>query len=106
MKIIIRPRQGGETDKLIKMATVEGYYKLIVCMNQTEVQRVWERCHILKDGGEIDRLPPMPITFNEFLDGAYYGRNVDGFLIDNADALLQSLAQSAPIEAISMTQSI
>jgi len=102
MKIIYRPRQSGKTTDLIKLAS-KGRYKLIVCRDQRDVDRVWKLILDLKKKKVIKNTPPQPITYQEFLDGRYaMGRNIEAFLIDEAQELLKLLTP-ANIEAITLS---
>jgi hypothetical protein len=101
MKIIHTPRGAGKTTQLIKIAS-EKEYKLIVCHSRSEVHRVWEMILKMKELKEIENLPPMPITYQEFLDRQYVGKHIDEILIDNADLFLQYLTP-IKIGAISLT---
>ena len=93
MKIIIKPRGMGKTTELIKLAT-NGRYKLIVCHNHNEAQKIFQQARKMK------LKIPLPISYQEFLDKQYYGKNIESFLIDNVDMFLTYLT-SVPIEAIS-----
>ena len=95
MKLFIGKRRTGKTTKVIKLAAKEFAY--IVCIDQREVDRVWEESHKMK----LDI--PFPITFNDFLHGQYSPHGVKALIIDNADMLLQKMSRS-PLLAISMTR--
>lgn len=84
MKIIIKPRRMGKTTELIKQSNKE--WKYIVCHSQQEALRIQEQAQ------RIDIEIPLPITYQEFLKKQYYGRVIRGFLIDNADMLLQHIS--------------
>lgn len=95
MIVNVKPRQQGKTYDLIKMASEQWLY--IVCMNLDDVKRISDMA--LSMGCSI----PQPITFRDFLDSRKDKRNgIKGYLIDNADMLLQSLAV-VPIVAVTMT---
>ena len=66
MKIILKPRQTGKTTELIKLASKDRY-KLIVCMNRLDVERIWKLAQRLKEDNIIQKLPLHPITYQEFL---------------------------------------
>lgn len=103
MKIISRPRQSGKTTELIKLAS-KGRYKLIVCLNQRDVDRVWKLILDLKKKKVIKNTPPQPITHQQFLDGCYArGMNIEAFLIDEIQELLKLLTPTE-IEAITLTE--
>lgn len=95
MELIIRPRQSGKTIKLIEMAAAENCY--IICASL-------ERCTLVfntakKMGVKI----PFPVTWNEFIHNKYYGRGIDGFMIDDLDQILQSMTM-VEIKAVTMTE--
>jgi len=96
MKVISRPRGMGKTTELIKMSAKENQY--IVCSTYNDCTRVFRQAQSL--GLDI----PFPITFDEFIRREYYGKGIKGFLIDNADLLLQHMS-SVPIEAVTITVS-
>ena len=93
MKIIIKPRQTGRTTELIKRCA-EYRYALIVCPSRRQVEFVFRKACEL--GFEI----PNPITFREFVDGMFYGKNIDAFLFDNLDAALESFARGVLVDAV------
>lgn len=101
MEIICKPRRYGKTTELIKLASKEEY-GLIVCHSREEAYRIFEMSFKMRKNNEIDGFIPLPITYQEYLGGAYYGKNVSKIFIDNADAFLQSFC---PIEigAITLT---
>lgn len=84
MKIIHRPRTGGKTTELIKMA--DGKKGYIVCHSVIEAMRVFTLAEDL--GANIN----MPITHEEFLDGQYHGKGVQLVYIDNVEKLLERIA--------------
>ena len=98
MKIISNQRGGGKTTKLIEEARKLEGYNLIVCIDEREAKRVWE--NILLEKYEL----PKPITFREFIDGKYLGKNINSFLIDNADLFLQRLSRGVKIHAVTFTE--
>ena len=98
MEVILRGRGDGKTTKLVKISADKRY--TIVCIEQHNIALTLEIAERL--GLDI----PKPITFQEFLDKRYKGRGnrIRGFLIDNADILLQSLSSDCPIYAVTMTK--
>ena len=98
MKIIITSRQGGKTTKLIEEAKKLKGYNLIICHSRKEALRLWDEIKI--KGYSL----PLPITFEEFLDGRYYGKNINAFLIDNVDLLVQYISKGVKIHAITLTE--
>ena len=92
----------GKTTELIKLAS-KGRYKLIVCLNRRDVDRIWKLILDMEERKEIEGHPPQPITHQEFLDGRYTrGRNIETFLIDEAQELLKLLTPTE-IEAITLS---
>ena len=83
----------GKTYQLIKKASISGDY--IVCHSFDEAHRIRS---IAKENKLDIRLP---LTYDEFLKGEYYGTGVSGFLIDNVEMLLQSIT-NVPINAITL----
>ena len=97
MRMIYRPRGEGKTTELIKISAEKQQY--IVCINQMECSRIFSQARLM--GLDI----PFPITFDEFIKREYYGKGIKGFLIDNADQLLQYMS-SVPVEAITVCQGL
>lgn len=86
----------GKTHKL--MAKAAAHWLYIVCLNRDEVARVAE------EAKKLNLEIPRPLSFDEFKRGNFSTFGVRGFLIDNADLLLQSMCQGVPLEGISLTQ--
>jgi hypothetical protein len=100
MKVILRPRQTGRTDELIRLCAeseARGEVCYIVCMDQPEARRIFQRAL------ELELNIGFPITFDEFLSKEYYSRNIHHFYIDNADHLLRALTK-VDIRAITMEE--
>lgn len=95
MIIIAQPRATGKTTALIRLSAEKGYY--IVTANLLRANDIREKAFIL--GLKI----PLPITWQEFLDGRFYARGVNGFLVDDAEQLIQYIARGVPVEAITIT---
>jgi hypothetical protein len=94
MKVIHKPRQTGKTTELIEIASQEGGY--IVCHNREEAYK------ILKTAEEIGKQIPFPITYDEYLNGSFCGKNIEAFYIDNVELLLSMIARGVPVNAISV----
>lgn len=94
MRIITRP---SKTAKLIHISAETSAY--IIVRSIKEARRVFHRAEEM--GLDI----PFPLSYSEFIYGLYSGKNIKGFLIDDADALLQSLSKGVPILAISISES-
>jgi len=98
MKKILKKRETGKTAELIHMsANKDNWPTIIVCRSFDEVDRVWRQAQSM--GLEI----PQPITFSHLRRGKFEPSAINGFLIDNADMLLQSLGGSVPLKAFTMT---
>jgi len=90
---IIMKRGFGKTYQLIKKSFLTGDY--IICQNHQEASMIQSQA--LKLGLKI----PFPITYQDFNNRRYEGKNISGFLIDNVEMFLQSLTR-VPINAISL----
>lgn len=96
MKIIRSPRQAGKTTRLIEIAH-EGRYKIIVCHSREEADRIFQVAI------KMDKKVPLPITYDDYLKGNFYGKNIESFLIDNVDMFITYLAKGVPVEAITLS---
>lgn len=94
MRIVSRPRCGGKTTDLIRMA--EGGGVCIVAPNIEQVR------HIVKMARSMGVKIFPPITWEDFLAGRTRGFTVD-FLIDNLDLCLQRYAGAQAVVGASMT---
>jgi hypothetical protein len=94
MKIIVKPRLGGKTTELIRLADKHNGY--IICRDRNEAGRV---ANAASDMGHVIN---FPITFDEFQRTKYYAIGIRKIFIDNADLLIQSMT-SVPIAAITVT---
>lgn len=92
MKIIVRGRRAGKTYDIIKQASEENLY--IICANQAQVRGIADQAR------DLGFVIPFPMTWNEFVTQKYYGRNINGFVIDNLDMCLQSMT---PVEIKTVT---
>lgn len=96
MKIICKPRRAGKTIELIKIAAEKQSY--IVCLHRKECVRIADLAR------ELGLKIQFPLTADEFIRKNYHACGIKGgFLIDNADMLLQSMTR-VPIHAISVTE--
>lgn len=98
MKIIIKKLRGGKTTELIEEANKLKGYNLIVCKDRHTVKYIW---NIIS---EKKYTLPQPISFDEFLTGKYYGQNINAFLIDDADTLIQHISKNVKIHAITLNE--
>ena len=96
MEVIYRSRGQGKTTDLIKMSAEKGYY--LVCSTMSRVK--WTANHARELGLDI----PFPLTFDEFIQREYYGKGIKGFVIDDADQLLQYMS-SVPVFAVALNDS-
>ena len=94
METLILPRGKGKTYELIKRSSSDGGE--IVCQNKVEVLRVKHEAR------EMGVKIPNPITYDEFINHKYRGRNIKEFYIDNVDIFIQTLSH-IPIGIISLT---
>jgi len=94
VKVIHKPRQTGKTTELIKIASQEGGY--IVCHSRDEAYR------ISKTAEESGKPILFPITYDEYLNGLFCGKNIKAFYIDNVELLLSRIARGVPVNAISV----
>lgn len=94
MEIIIKPIGGGKTIELIKRSAATGFY--IICHSMENANQTF---HL---ASELGLTIPYPISFTEFKNKSYSGHNIKGFLIDNADYLIQSMT-NVEVKAITLT---
>lgn len=88
----------GKTSDLIEEATKLSGYNLIICRDIRTVQNVWVK--ILEKKYNL----PHPITFDDFINKRYYEKNINAFLIDDADLLLQYISKGVKIYAVSFNK--
>jgi hypothetical protein len=86
----------GKTTELIKLSA-ESFAYLIVGTQE----RATAVFHQAKEMG-LDI--PFPLTYDDFVRGSYYGKGINGFLIDNADNLIEKMSRGVPVLAISLTE--
>lgn len=98
MIIISKAREMGKTTWMIEEAKKLKGYNLIVCIDRKEANRLWKE--ILSKGYKL----PLPITFDDFIKQNYYGHNINAFLIDNADMLIQYMSRGVKIHAITIDE--
>jgi hypothetical protein len=95
MEKIIMKKGYGKTYQLIKKSSITGDY--IVCHTMKEAHRIQMEAQAL--GFKI----PLPLSYDEFLNKKYYGKNISGFLIDNVELLLEQLSNRVPVLAITLS---
>lgn len=95
MDIICGDRGCGKTTKLIKKSAVFG--GVIVCFNKKEAERVAFLAEVMNLNIR------HPITYDDFLLKRYYPHGIKELYIDNADLLLQYMA-NVNIKSITITK--
>lgn len=94
MEKIIMKRGYGKTTQLIKKSAETRNY--IVCRDFKEA------CRIHQDAIKMGLNIPLPITYTEFIEKKYCGKNINGFLIDNVDILLEYIS-NVPVNSITLS---
>ena len=94
MKIILGVRGSGKTTRLIQESSKTGYY--IITRNKNSASWIFEQSTKMKL--EI----PFPLTYQEFFDKQYYGKRIDGFLIDELESFLMYVSK-VPIRTVTLT---
>lgn len=95
MEIFTGAKGSGKTTQLIHKAATE--YLYIVCADRRRVDSIWSLAR------ELVLDIPFPLTFEEFVGKRFQGRGIRGFLIDDADELLQYLAGGVRVVGFSCT---
>lgn len=95
MQFMIRGRQEGKTTEAIRLAAADFLY--IVCADLDRVQ------HVQRMAQEMGLSIPFPLTFDEFVGARFYGRGITGFVIEDAETLLQRLAGVTPVRLVTAT---
>ena len=96
MKIYIMPRGSGKTMYMIRQSAKTGH--TIVCFNRQTARSLVLSAESL--GLKIQQ----PITYDDFINNSWRGRKISGFLIDDAQWLLQNIAGQTPVVAVTMTE--
>lgn len=94
MRVVVAGRGEGKTDNMIVAAAYHKSY--IVCPNHADAQRIWQRSQELKENIKY------PISWREFINGRYYAKGVDNFIIDDLDRCIQSMT-NVEIKVVSLT---
>ena len=97
-KVNTNGRQTGRTTEQIYKCE-EYKNALIVCPNRAIAEYTFNMAR--------DKLINInrPITFKEFAEGIFEGRNIDAILIDNLEMVLNDMARGVPIaEVVLMDQ--
>ena len=95
MKIIVGKQNSGKTDALIRLAGE--HFAYIVVADPRRATAVQKRAM------ELEVKIPFPLTHEEFRREMYMGRGIKGFVIDDVDDLVRSMAGDVPVLAISAT---
>lgn len=96
LKVIHKERQTGKTAELIEIASREGGY--IVCHSHAEAYR------ISKFAEESGKPILFPLTYDEYLSGAFHGKNIKAFYIDNVDFLLSTISRGVQVKAFTINK--
>ena len=94
MKVYARPRQGGKTTELIRLAAEEFLY--VDSPDQAQVR------YVARTARDMGLDIPFPLTWQEFTSGRYEGKGINGFVIDNLDMCIQQMT-TVPVRAVSLT---
>ena len=96
MKKIIKPRGKGKTTELIKLSAETNTYILVANkMRQIAVAELARSMNI-----DI----PYPVTVEDYMRTHFRGSFIKNILIDDADAVLQSIFNTVVIDAITITE--
>ena len=82
-----------KTTRLIEHAHNKKIY--IICNSNQEAHR------IKYESEKMGKFILFPLTYDDFIQGRYYARNIDSFVIDNVDMLLEHLSK-VPIDIITI----
>jgi hypothetical protein len=93
-EIIVRPRQGGKTTEMIRLAAEHQAY--IVC---TDHQRAWQ---IAQQAEAMGASIPFPLTAAEWQQRAYHPPGVRGLLFDDLDRIIRGMS-AVPVLAATWT---
>lgn len=96
MKKIIKPRGKGKTTELIKLSAKTNTYILVA--NRMRQIAVAKLAHSMN----IDI--PYPVTVEDYMRTHFRGSFIKNILIDDADAVLQSIFNTVVIDAITITE--
>lgn len=96
MKVILEPRQGGKTTRLIEWSS-RASGRLLVCPNLREASRVFHEALRLK------RAITFPITADEFFRGEFNARAFRELGVDNLDMVLEGISPLT-ISVVSITR--
>lgn len=91
--VLAKERCIGKTSDLIQKCA-EDNYSLIVCPTRRMCEAVHEQAK------EMNLSIPMPITFNEFVNGQFRGKHIDKFYFDELQMSLDNFAHGVPIDTV------
>lgn len=83
MNIIYKKRGKGKTFDLIMNSALSGH--VIVCAGFHNKQ------YIINSALQLGLTVPEPITIGEFLNNRHEGRHIEGYLIDDAEYILNAI---------------
>jgi hypothetical protein len=83
VKVIASGRQTGRTTQLIQQAADEFLY--VVCPTLDRAN------YVARKARELGLDIPNPMTWREFTEQRFYGKGINGFVIDDLDHCLQSM---------------
>jgi len=92
MEAIVQDRYTGKTTELIKRSAKSQNY--IVCRNPH---------HVADEARKLDLKIPFPLSYDEWIERKYFGRNITGFLIDDIDAMLNYMSYGTPVNAFTIS---
>lgn len=98
MKIIHNTRRSGKTTQLINRSSIFG--GTIVCNNHEEAQRIFR---IAK---EEEKTIPFPVTYHEFINKKFRGKNITEFYIDNLDCFLSIFSDNIPVNTVTINKEL
>lgn len=95
MKVIVGKRGSGKTEAAIRLAGEHSAYMVVA----NPMRRVYVDQRAKEMGVDI----PPPVTYEEFLYGQWSGSPIRAFVVDDIDDLVQSIAKTVPVLAITVT---
>lgn len=95
MRLILGQKGDGKTKECLLMSAQTGYY--IVCADRHTASALAQWAL------DLNLKMPFPITFEDLRQGRFYSKGIKGFIIDNADQLLEDLCKGTYLHAVTMT---
>jgi len=96
MRILYSKRGTGKTREAISIASKTSSH--IVCEGKKRASEVFSMAKEM--GMDI----PFPLTYDEFVEGRFYGMSVKSFVIEDVDLLIQRFARGIPVKLITITR--